>query len=36
LGSFIGYHYNKVLELRLVLQLSSVARICENDGPPTY
>jgi hypothetical protein len=36
LGSCVGYHYNKVLELRLVLQLSSIARVCGNVGPPTY
>jgi hypothetical protein len=36
LGSCIGYHYNEVLELHLVLQLSSVARVCRNAGPPTY
>jgi hypothetical protein len=36
LSSCVGYHYNEVLELRLVLQLSSIARVCENAGPPTY
>jgi hypothetical protein len=36
LGSWVGYHYNEVLELRLVLQLSSVTRVCGNAGPPTY
>jgi hypothetical protein len=35
LGSCITYHYNEVLELRLVLQLSSIARVCRNAGPPT-
>jgi hypothetical protein len=36
LGSWVGYHYNEVLELRLVLQLSSITRVCGNAGPPTY
>jgi hypothetical protein len=36
LGSCVGYHYNEVLELHLVLQLSSVAQVCKNVGPLTY
>jgi hypothetical protein len=36
LGSCVCYHCNRVLELRLVLQLSSIARVYGNAGSLTY
>jgi hypothetical protein len=35
-GSFIDYHYNRVLELCLVLRLFFAAQACRSVGSPSY
>jgi hypothetical protein len=35
LGNCADYHYNRVLELHLILKLFSAVQVCGNAGPPT-